>query len=132
MLAIMGGKRPSRPAHQALTDELWTLMQRCWNQDPHSRPEVSEALKFLPIALVSHPFQLSSILKPDSFLVYSTSPPAWKQLIDHPLSTDERIFLLTSTLTNPDEVEIVGRLRGNDAQAFIDVIDEVTFHIFHL
>ena len=60
------------------------------------------------------------------------SPPPWKQLIDHSLSMDERISLLTSTVTNPDEVEIMERLCGNDAQALIDVIDEVNFHNFHL
>ena len=47
MVAIMGGKRPQRPEHPAFTDELWTLIQRCWDQDPHSRPEVSEALRVL-------------------------------------------------------------------------------------
>ena len=47
MLAIMGGKRPSRPTHQNFTDELWTLMQRCWDQDPHLRPDVPGVLKVL-------------------------------------------------------------------------------------
>jgi len=47
MLAIMTGKRPPRPKHQALTNGLWTLMQRCWDQDHHLRPEVSEVLQAL-------------------------------------------------------------------------------------
>ena len=47
VLAIMSGTRPSRPTHSDFTDELWTLMQRCWNQDPHLRPEVTEVLKVL-------------------------------------------------------------------------------------
>ena len=47
VLAIMSGTRPSRPIHSDFTDELWTLMQRCWNQDPHLRPEVTEVLKVL-------------------------------------------------------------------------------------
>ena len=46
-LAIMGGDRPSRPVHPALTNNLWTSMQRCWNQDLHLRPEVSEVLEVL-------------------------------------------------------------------------------------
>ena len=46
-LAIMRGERPSRPAHPDFTDELWALMHRCWNQDPHSRPDVSEVLRCL-------------------------------------------------------------------------------------
>jgi len=47
VLAIMSGRRPSRPTRSDFTDELWTLMQHCWNQDPHLRPEVSEVLKVL-------------------------------------------------------------------------------------
>lgn len=47
MLAIMGGKRPSRPTHPTFTSGLWALMQHCWNQDPHFRPQVSGILKVL-------------------------------------------------------------------------------------
>ena len=47
MLAIMTGERPPRPKHQALTSGLWRLMQRCWDQDHHSRPETSEVLQAL-------------------------------------------------------------------------------------
>lgn len=47
MLAIVTGKRPPRPPHQTLTNDLWALMQRCWDQDPHLRPEVSVVSKFL-------------------------------------------------------------------------------------
>ena len=43
----MAGKRPSRPAHEQFTDELWTLMQHCWDQNPLSRPEVSEVFEVL-------------------------------------------------------------------------------------
>jgi len=47
VLAIMNGTRPFKPTHPDFTDELWALMQRCWNEIPHSRPEVSEVLKVL-------------------------------------------------------------------------------------
>ena len=47
MLAIMRGERPPRPTHPTLTDELWALMQSCWDQVPHSRPEISKVLKVL-------------------------------------------------------------------------------------
>jgi len=61
MLAIMGGKRPPRPTHPALTDRLWTLVQRCWDQDSRLRPEVSEVLKDLFIPSVSRSLQQSSV-----------------------------------------------------------------------
>ena len=46
-LAIIGGMRPSRPLHPAVTGELWELMQRCWNSDPYLRPEATEVLRVL-------------------------------------------------------------------------------------
>jgi len=46
-LAIMAGERPPRPAHPQFTNQLWVLMQRCWNHDPLLRPEVTEVFKVL-------------------------------------------------------------------------------------
>ena len=56
------------------------------------------------------------------------SPPAWKQLISPTLATHKRIPLIESIFSDLDEVEVVGHLRGDDAQAFVDVIDEASFH----
>ena len=67
MLAIMSSKRLQRPTHPAFIDELWTLMQHCWDQDPRLRPDVSEVINpfpsqgdfliFLPHS-ASHPSEL--------------------------------------------------------------------------
>ena len=54
MLAVVQGKRPQRPTHPTFTENLWILMQRCWNHVPHLRPEVSEALQVLLVQSVSH------------------------------------------------------------------------------
>ena len=60
MLATIQGRRPSRPMHPTFTKNLWTLMQRCWNHNPHERPDVSNVLQvFTPS--VSHSFQQLSI-----------------------------------------------------------------------
>jgi serine/threonine protein kinase len=48
VMAIMGGDRPPRPTNPVCSDELWAMIQRCWNQKPHLRPEVSEVLQALP------------------------------------------------------------------------------------
>ncbi|KAF9646470.1 kinase-like protein [Thelephora ganbajun] len=104
MSAVVEGERPPRPKHPAVTGGLWELMRRCWNQDPFSRPEVSEILQALS----------------------TLDPPAWKRLIGYSLSTDGRISLITSLFSNRDEVEIVGYLSGGDAQAFVNVVDEVS------
>ena len=47
MLATVGGQRPPRPTHPTLTDGLWVLMQRCWDQEVHLRPNALEVLRIL-------------------------------------------------------------------------------------
>ncbi|KAF9642914.1 kinase-like protein [Thelephora ganbajun] len=103
MRDITQGKRPPRPTHPTFTEILWTLMQRCWDQNPRLRPDASEVLQIL--------------LTP-------ADPPAWKRLIGHTLSTNEHISLITSLFSDRSEVEVLENLSGDDAQAFIDVIDE--------
>jgi len=51
--AVVNGKRPPRPTHPAFTEGLWALTQRCWDQDPHLRPEASKVLQVLTLS-VSH------------------------------------------------------------------------------
>ena len=52
--------------------------------------------------------------------------PAWKQLTSRTLATHERISLITAIFSDRDQVKMVENLIGNDAQNFIDVIDEVS------
>ena len=75
MLDVMQGRRPPRPTHPTFTENLWTLMQRCWDHDPHLRPEVSEVLQVLLTPSVSRPFQQLYICQLDC-LVPSTLPPS--------------------------------------------------------
>ena len=53
--------------------------------------------------------------------------PAWERLISQALPTDKRISLITSIFSDSSEIDTVNHLHGDDAQAFIDVIDEVLF-----
>jgi len=116
---------PSRPTHPALTDQLWTLVQRCWARDPRLFPKASEVLKVLPLSLVlirsdhCHPFSLTASL-------VCREHPDWKFLIDNPLSAGERIPLVDRIFSDPIKTEVVESLSGGDAQASIDVIDEVS------
>lgn len=68
----MKGVRPSRPGHPHFTDQLWVLMQRCWDQNPHSRPEVSEVLKVLRGSWV---FSRSTTIHPPTLLLPACSDP---------------------------------------------------------
>ena len=59
--------------------------------------------------------------------------PAWKRLIErplYPLSTAERISLITSIFSDRDEVKVVSHLPEDDAQAFIDAIDGASLRTF--
>jgi hypothetical protein len=47
ILAVIKGDRPPRPTYPTFTEKLWTLMQRCWDGDRHSRPDASEVLQVL-------------------------------------------------------------------------------------
>ena len=51
--------------------------------------------------------------------------PTWKQLITHTLATHERISLIITIFSDHIQTKMVNRLDGDDAQAFIDAIDEV-------
>ena len=97
--AINQGTRPPRPTHPTFTEELWILMQRCWDKDPHSRPKTSEALQVFLTALVSR---------------------------SRTLAPHERISLIAMIFSDHAQVEMVGNLCGDDAQNLIDVIGEVS------
>ena len=50
---------------------------------------------------------------------------AWKRLIDCTPAPDERISLIISIFSDRRETEEVKCLHGHDAQAFVDIMDEV-------
>lgn len=56
-------------------------------------------------------------------------PPAWKRLINPTLTPHERISLIMAIFSDQKEVEMVRRLCGDDAQVFIDSVDEVRHHV---
>ena len=60
MMEITQGKRPLRPTYPTFTENLWTLILRCWDHDPHLRPEASEVLQALHPLSVSRSFRQSS------------------------------------------------------------------------
>ena len=65
--------------------------------------------------------------RPDPLLAPSDIP-AWKSLIDHPLTSDQRITLIADIFSDRDETEAVKHLHGDDAQSFVNIIDEVLLH----
>ena len=52
----------------------------------------------------------------------------WKHLADRPFTTDERVSIIADLFSDPDEIEALKDLSGSDAQSFVDMVDEVSFH----
>jgi len=49
----------------------------------------------------------------------------WKRSMDRPIAVDKRISLITALFSNRGVAEALKRLSRVDAQAFVDVVDEV-------
>lgn len=73
VLAIAAGERPPRPTHPTLTDGLWALIQRCWDQGAHLRPRalrvvcdlyVSSGITRMPANLFPSQYRHSSVETP--------------------------------------------------------------------
>jgi len=66
-------------------------------------------------------------LRPDRFAGYRIS--AWKRLVDRPIAIDKRISLITAIFSGRRVAEAVKCLCRDNAQAFVDVVDEVLPHL---
>jgi hypothetical protein len=56
----------------------------------------------------------------------ASGPSAWERLINRSFAARDRTPLIAAIFSNPNVVEKVKSLSGDDAQAFIDVIDEAS------
>ena len=80
---------------------------------------------------VTDPAKLEPLRSPDPSIHIGVDHPGWERLIRSPLATNERISLISTILTNRDEIEMARHLNSGDAQTFIDVIHGVR-SFFHL
>ena len=100
-LAIMRGNRPLRPTYPTFTDGLWKIMECCWDQDPCSRPTISDVvLQVLTLSVCD-------------------------RLTGHTFATPERVSLIGTIFLDNDPVAMVKNLSKDDAQILIDVVDGV-------
>ena len=107
-LAIVRGNRPPRPTHPTFTDDLWKVMQCCWNQDPCLRPTISEVVPQVLTLSVCN------------------------RLIGHTFTTPERVSLIGTIFLDNDPVAMVENFPRGDAQILIDVVNEVSPARFHV
>lgn len=66
-----------------------------------------------------------SIHRLNRCLVCNSEDPVWRRLINHNLTAQERSSLVTAIFSDCDQVNMVAHLSGDDAQKYIDVVDEV-------
>ena len=50
-------------------------------------------------------------------------------MISSPPSTDGHISLIMSIFSDHEKIKVVERLSGDDAQAYVDILNEVKIHI---
>lgn len=51
MKKVVEGSRPPRPADTILlSDEIWKVIEMCWNQKPRDRPSAESVIEHLPLA----------------------------------------------------------------------------------
>ena len=51
MKKVLEGSRPPRPADTSLlSDEIWKVIEMCWNQEPQDRPSAESVIERLPLA----------------------------------------------------------------------------------
>ena len=58
--------------------------------------------------------------------------PPWKRLISGALTTNERTSLIMTIFSDSNQVEIIKHLSGDDAQTFVDTVDDVSSRTFSL
>ncbi|ESK89580.1 hypothetical protein Moror_8651 [Moniliophthora roreri MCA 2997] len=87
MLQVVQGKRPARPTVGWCPDEMWSMVQLCWAQDPMERPSARKIEQYLRMLLSS---RNSGYLSSDPSLRQSLSiyldPRARSTNIFNPLS----------------------------------------------
>ena len=104
-IAIVQGKRPPQPTHPAFTEDVWALVQRCWNQEPHLRPQVREVLE-----------ALRTLSIPRQFL---------QQLHHLDVSSPGFHDQLNDTLYGEEYQQCAPNLQGNDLIWLVDYLDKV-------
>jgi len=118
LLAVMQGDRPPRPKNLALTDGLWKLMQRCWDQDRHNRPRMSEVSRALGPPIPPPILQRARSEEPVSNI---------QQRLEGLNPTDANYRLVLSQLLDHQGLKPhVQSLEESDLKEFVVLLDKVS------
>ena len=77
----------------------------------------------LPLSCLDTAQRATSL--PDPFIAIGSREQAWQNLVDHAVPQDELLSLIETIFSDEKATEMVDGLQESNAQAFIDVIDEV-------
>ena len=119
--------------NQCVFIRYYTVRSRMWGfpkvlqedaDNVKPRTEVENQSKSLGGTEPHHPTPEASSLPHD----YSYEQ-AWQQLIRSTIPQDELPSLIKAIFSDSKTTEMVKRLQGSDAQAFIDTIDQVRHHV---
>ena len=61
-------------------------------------------------------------------LVLDSDKQAMRRLLSRAVPQDELPSVIETIISNAKAADIAGSLRGGDAQTFIDIIDEASYH----
>jgi hypothetical protein len=103
MVSILKKDRPERPEHPTFTEELWSLMQHCWDDAQDSRPQATEVLGTLEILTC-------------------------RRLASPALTNPERICLINAIFSDHNWSKVINNVCNDFAQDFLDAVDEASLH----
>ena len=130
MTAIIGGKRPPRPTHPSLTDGLWKLTNRCWDQERRNRPRMLEVL--IALTHLVHEHTRPSGSQPVTADVETLVSDIQRQLENLDPSHEEYRRLLYALLNHQDLKPHIDGLRKGDLQGFMELLNKVDeTNIYH-
>ena len=110
MRKVVDSERPERPEEVWFTDDLWGGLEQCWSSHPGTRPAVRAILEYLD--------RVSLSITIDS----------QQRLISRSFSQGELPSLLETIFWNKEPVDVIQSLQGGEAQALVDILDEVHHH----
>jgi len=105
---IIEGGRPPRPVNPSLTDDVWALVRRCWDQEPQLRPGMRSVLQDLASSLL-------------------------RSLYQSPKSSPEFQVALGQFYDSTESKTCLSRLDAIELKKFVTFLDDVRqlFALFH-
>jgi hypothetical protein len=99
---VLQGRHP--PRGTKFREDLWEMLGRCWESQPSSRPSIGDVLQYLE--------------------VLSNSSEPCGRLIRRAFAPHEFPSLVEALFSSNDAGDRIRSLLGDDAQTFVDVINE--------